>query len=207
VHTQSHLIHLPLIQVFASRDTTAKTIRAEKEKNRQYMENNLANLHQRSSGLVGNQDIVNYDQVRDIPRAGAQQDASASFLKPRKEIDFDDTAMDVDQEGDVALAPAPVVAPGDIPVIYKGKDGQPSRVEKVVGERVQAQIRYSQSASRRAPGSPTSPRESVYTADQILNLEHAPDGITAIDGSSIAHRVNVPTGPSGPSSSAPARKP
>eukprot|EP01122_Echinamoeba_exundans_P013932 TRINITY_DN6189_c0_g1_i1.p1 TRINITY_DN6189_c0_g1~~TRINITY_DN6189_c0_g1_i1.p1 ORF type:complete len:333 (-),score=54.60 TRINITY_DN6189_c0_g1_i1:37-1035(-) len=193
--------------VFASRDTTAKTIRAEKEKNRQYMENNLAHLHQRSSGLLGNQDIVNYDQVRDIPRAGAQQDASASFLRPRKEIDLDDSAMDVDQDGDAASTPAFTSAPGDVPVIYKGKDGQPSRVEKVVGERMQTQIRYSQSSSRRAPGSPTSPRDSVYNADHILNLEHAPDGITAIDGSVIAHKVNVPSGPGAPASGAPARKP
>lgn len=189
-------------QIYLNRDSTAKTIRAEKEKNRQYMENNLANLHQRSSGMMGNQDIVNYDQVRDVARPGSEQDLNNSFLRARKEIDFDDAAMDVDQPDRQRAPPPPPAIITEVPINDDNTKGV-DRVAKLYTDRKQAQQTYEDGAHfqslKNQPDSPTWPGGGGFNADQILAMDHAPDGVSAIEGGIIPHRLSsVPAPASAP---------
>lgn len=189
--------------LFPHRDMSTKTIKSEREKNRQYMENNLANLHQRSSGLLGNQDIVNYDQVRDVPRTASQIDTANMFLQPRKEIDLEDAAMDVDQPDQPRAAPVPPTIISDVP----GTGDAKNRIDKLLEDRAEAARKYHAFEQfRQPPGSPTwpsSPRGGGYNAEAIINMDHTADGIVAMDGSSIPHKISVPNGNAAP----PARKP
>lgn len=202
-------------------DTSAKAVRSEKEKFRQIMENNLANLHQRSSSLMGNQDIVNYDQVRDVPRPGAEQRDINSFLRPRKDIDLDDSNMmmisnsnngggdntenmnmnnnGVDQDSMDVDSTAMPVERGPQPTLISANEGLSKYIEKVSqASKLQIDAAAHRADTYSPPESPpASPRRGDLDADSILEIPVTADGLPTTDGFQLPARIKVPHSPGG----------